>query len=625
MAIVKEESTSFGDYTLEDLLQMSLLASRRVNTDPIDSAVCDAFPDTTAAVKGFEELQFEPFSPVTKKTEAKINHTESGETFLVSKGAPEIMNALPGIDAATEERAAHLVDVQSAKGYKTLGVCKSVDGGETYSMVGYLSIMDEPRHDTKATIENAIALGVQVKMITGDQKKIAIEVARKLGMGENIMGPEIWLVNNRAVAAAGDIGSLSELASGFASVKPEHKHKVVTSLQEKGHVVGMTGDGVNDAPALAVANVGIAVADATDAARGAADIVLTEEGLSTIITAIRRSRMIFRRLESYIVYRLASSVFILGFFLISIISLKFDFPTWCLILLSIVNDFTVMATSSDNVRSSAYPLYWDVPQLVVKALLIGGICVLQAFLLLYFVQQGQQGEIQWLKNIGMHDMMDCEIVAVMYLNIAVCIQLNIFSARNKRFFFQTSEESDASPLPSMVLCVPVLGAVVLSTFLAVYWDADVALGGGNPMKGCGWGPAGAVWVWCIVWFLIIEVFKVALQGVYDRPNDGVEELFQGPIGRMVEEQMGFGPKEGEQDSLALMLTRQNRNSVTTSNRTAAALALAAAGEEMPVDRLPRLDKVSTLSMLKTIDALRVHVHALERRLMALDGHLVVEE
>merc|ERR1711871_1131729 len=129
-------------------------------------------------------------------------------------------------------------------------------------------------------------------------------------------------------------------------------------------------------------------------------------------------------------------------------------------------------------------------------------------------------------------MQDCEIVAVIYLNIAICIQLDIFSARNKRFFFQTEEKDDAAPPPSVYLCIPVFGAIILSTFLAVYWDAEWRLGGGNPMKGCGWGPAGAVWIWCLVWFVIIEVFKVGLQSVYDRPNDGVSELFQGSIGRM---------------------------------------------------------------------------------------------
>jgi H+-transporting ATPase len=379
---------------------------------------------------------FDPFSPLTKKVTATVRVKASGETWLVAKGAPEIMNALPGIDADVEAKASEVVEEKSAIGFKTLGVCRTKlvgdapDGTEEWEMVGYLCIEDPARHDSAHTIVEAQSRGVEVKMITGDQKLIAKKVANDLQLGKVIFGPEIWLPNNNAVEHAGGVGKLAEMANGFASVKPKHKHMIVSELQALGHTVGMTGDGVNDAPALKVANVGIAVADATDAARGAADIVLTKEGLSTIVTAINRSRMIFRRLESYIIYRLASSCFILGFFFVSITALKFDFPTWTLILLSIINDLTVMATSKDNVRTSAYPLYWDIPRISMLACVIGFVCILQSFLLLFFLQQGSysssSSQIEWLSVFGLHDLETCEIVAVMYVLCSIVLPFFLF-------------------------------------------------------------------------------------------------------------------------------------------------------------------------------------------------------
>ena len=451
------------------------------------------------------------------------------------------------------------------------------------------------------------------------------------------------------------------MANGFASVKPKHKHRIVTELQNLGHTVGMTGDGVNDAPALKVANVGIAVADATDAARGAADIVLTKEGLSTIVTAINRSRIIFRRLESYIVYRLASSCFILGFFVLSIMALRFDFPTWCLILLSIVNDLTVMATSKDNVRTSAYPLYWDIPRLCMLAVTIGSVCILQAFLLLNFLQQGSyntnSSEIEWLSNIGLSGLEDCEIVAVMYLNMAISIQLNIFSARNKRFFFQCSEADDASPPPSMILCTPVIGAIILSIFLAVYWDEDVKLGGGNPMKGCGWGPAGATIVWCLVWFVIQEFVKVFANGLWDSTsNEGISDLFMSPMSRFFFSKKGRqGHVESESERVAdsvKILEGADASRRRSSGGAQLSKAAAEAAGDVPKlhvapiesynETLPSIlelanhdsSKLPTTlhsmaylkenssqkkELIATINAMRQHIVQLEQRVAQLDG------
>ncbi|MEL6312056.1 MAG: HAD-IC family P-type ATPase, partial [Pseudomonadota bacterium] len=369
----------------------------------------------------------------------------------------------------------------------------------------YLALIDPPRHDTGETIVEAQKRGCEVKMITGDQRKIGIEVARRLHMGTNIFGPEVWSSSNSAIDRAGGLANLALSAHGFAGVHPEHKYKVVEALQSVGHTVGMTGDGVNDAPALALANVGIAVADATDAARGAADIVLTQEGLSTIVIAINKARIIFRRLESYIIYRLASSCLILGFFTLLVTSTRFEFPTWVLILLSIVNDLTVIATSKDNMRTSNHPLKWDVPKLALIAATIGIIGVVQAYLFLYLMMN-ENRVFFWKRS----NLQDCRIVAAIYLDLAITIQLNIFSARTRRFIFDFRAEKDAAPPPSKILMAPVLGALIGSTFLAVYWPATVRLGSGTAMRGVGWSTAALVWLWAIVWYAIAEMAKVGM-------------------------------------------------------------------------------------------------------------------
>lgn len=231
-------------------------------------------------------------------------------------------------------------------------------------------------------------------MVTGDQLAIAVETCRRLNMGTNIMeGKELMYAKD------GDntLASKVDKVDGFAGVYPEHKYKIVEALQSAGRLVGMTGDGVNDAPALKKANVGIAVADATDAAKGAADIILTEEGIGTIITAIVQSRMIFRRLETYIIYRMASSLTILMFFFFAVIILAFTFPTWTLVLLSLTNDLSAMATSFDRVYSSEFPELWNMTKCLFQGVRYacvvdassarqGRRCVHAAFTLMYHIE-----------------------------------------------------------------------------------------------------------------------------------------------------------------------------------------------------------------------------------------------
>ena len=290
---VLDESTG-----AEDLLLVACLAARFENQDAIDKAVTNALVDTTRLTK-YKVKRFVPFNPVDKKTMAYVEMKDyiskvEGETggFIVSKGAPSVMHELPGVSAEARARAKEIIVEKAERGLRVVGVASSFDDGKSWTLLGYISLLDPPRHDTAHTIAEAQAQGIDVKMITGDQRAIAIETARRLELGTNILGSDIWSETNALIAKAGGLGKLAEECNGFASVFPEHKFKIVESLQNEGHICGMTGDGVNDAPALKRANVGIAVAGATDAAKSAADIVLTAPGLSTIVTALNRSRKV---------------------------------------------------------------------------------------------------------------------------------------------------------------------------------------------------------------------------------------------------------------------------------------------------------------------------------------------
>lgn len=475
------ELIPFGDFTEEDLLIYGALASREEDNDPIDNAVLKKV-SVTEALKGkpdaYNVLDFKPFDPVIKHTEANIKGPD-GRQFKVAKGAPQVILEMAAnredISADVEEK----VNSLASKGYRALGV--AICDKDECHFAGMLGLYDPPHEDSAQTIDTAVSMGVEVKMITGDHAAIAREIASQIGMGTNITTASE--LEEKTDMQAKEIVNKSD---GFAQVFPEHKYRIVELLQDDGHIVGMTGDGVNDAPALKKADAGIAVAGATDAARSAADIVFTAPGLSTIIDAIKESRKIFQRMKSYSIYRIAETVRVLFFIAISIIAFNF-YPVTAImiVLLALFNDAPIMAIAYDNVKYSPFPERWNIREVLSMATFLGIIGVISSFTIFYI-------------GLNILNLSQDMLQSFIFLKLAVAGHLTIFLARTRGPFW--------SIRPSGILFWSTIGTKFLATLVVVY---------GFYISPIGWKLAGIVWLYALVAFVITDVIKVQLYHLLD--------------------------------------------------------------------------------------------------------------
>jgi H+-transporting ATPase len=469
-----------------DLLTAAALASRAEDRDPIDLAVLATAPPRP---HGQRVAGFVPFDPVTKRTEATVS-ANGQAPFRVSKGAPQVIAALCVGDPAVEQMST-VVDGFAARGYRSLGVARTGPGGG-WRLLGVLPLADPPREDSAGTIAAARDLGVTVKMVTGDQVPIGKEIARQTGLGQQILDASVLAAvpggdgepgkeqgGQRAQEAA--LAAQVEAADGFAQVFPEHKYQIVRLLQARGHIVGMTGDGVNDAPALKQADAGIAVAGATDAARAAADVVLLAPGLSVIVDAIRQAREIFARMTSYATYRIAETIRVLLLIALAIVVFNF-FPVTpvMIVFLAVLNDAAILTIAYDHVRGSAKPAAWDMRTVLVVATALGTMGVAETFLLFALASQ-------------VFGLSHTFIRTLIYLKLSVSGHLTIFVTRTRGPFW-------TRPAPAPLLLGAVIGTQLIATTIAVY---------GLLMTPLGWGWAGVVWAYALAWFLVEDQVKLA--------------------------------------------------------------------------------------------------------------------
>jgi len=457
------------------------IASRAENQDPIDMAVIGGVKDAEKYAS-YKVTHFQPFDPVHKRTEATAISSEGG-TFKVTKGAPQVILNLSANADQIREEVDKVVNGFAARGFRSLGVARSDDQGQ-WRFLGVLPLFDPPRDDSKATIHTAQAMGSRVKMVTGDQLAIAREVADQLGMGPHILDAQLF--GDTSHHEGGQLADAIERADGFAQVYPEHKYHIVDALQQRGHIVGMTGDGVNDAPALKKADVGVAVSGATDAARAAADIVLLSPGLSVIIQAIRESRKIFQRMNSYAIYRIAETIRLLLFMTLSILVFNF-YPVTAImiVLLALLNDGPILAIAYDRTRCSNDPEKWNMPVVLGISSILGLTGVLASFGLYYYVKQ-------------YCDLSDDVIRSFMFLKLAVDGHLTIFVTRTRGPFWSIA--------PAPILFWTAVGTKLLATVVAVY---------GLMMAPIGWQWAAVIWAYALVWFLVNDRVKLAAYRIMD--------------------------------------------------------------------------------------------------------------
>ncbi len=459
-----------------DVLSAACLASRAEDHDPIDLAVLAAGESATPA--DAQVTEFVPFDPVVKRTEAGVVQA-GGERYRVSKGAPQAVAQLCGADPATESMGRQ-VDAFAERGFRSLAVARTAGDGR-WRLLGLLALADPPRPDSAATVAAAQELGTQVKMVTGDQLAIGGQIARQVGIGEHIL-PATALENGTDDA---ELADLVEQADGFAQVFPEHKYRIVQLLQQRGHIVGMTGDGVNDAPALKQADAGIAVAGATDAARAAADVVLLAPGLSVIVEAIRLAREIFARMTSYATYRIAETIRVLLLVSLAIVAFNF-FPVTAamIVLLAVLNDGAILAIAYDHARGSARPASWDMRTVLVVAGALGVLGVLETFLLFALAH-------------SVFGLDTDSIRTLIYLKLSLSGHLTVFVTRTRGPFW-------TRPGPSRLLLGAVIGTQVTATLIA---------GFGLLMAPLGWGWAATVWGYSLFWFLVEDRVKLAAYAV----------------------------------------------------------------------------------------------------------------
>jgi H+-transporting ATPase len=513
----------------QSLFLIGALASKPENRDPIELPIFryidEHFPNLDW--KSYRQVAFTPFDPVSKRTEATVER--DGERFVVMKGAAQVL--IPMTELSDEAMAAigEKLDQLASRGYRTLAVGRRC-GDAPLELIGLIPLYDPPREESKQVIADMHEHGVEVKMVTGDNMAIAREIADLLGLQQRTMrsGQLSGTASNElldlasvlsaaiyqrlkpdvsqkdAQRFAGEVMSavhamydtrllereflhthesaiveLIESVDIFAEVVPEDKYRIVDTLQKAGHIVAMTGDGVNDAPALNKADCGIAVANATDAARAAADVILTVPGLTVINDAIKQARITFERMKSYATFRIAETIRIILFMTLSIVVFDF-YPITALmiILLALLNDIPILAIAYDNTRIDRHPVRWNMPALLTVSSVLGTTGVIASFVLFFLLRE--------------YGFSEDVIRTLLFLKLIIAGHSTLYITRTEGWFWQR-------PWPSPLLLGATFGTEILGTLIAVC---------GFLITPIGWKYALLMWAYAVAWFLVNDAVKI---------------------------------------------------------------------------------------------------------------------
>ncbi|WP_457749778.1 plasma-membrane proton-efflux P-type ATPase [Sulfurimonas sp.] len=555
-----------NNYTQEKLMLYAAFASKQENEDPIEKPIFDYIMEhkLTQELTKVKMKKFIPFDPVHKKTEGVFDND-----LIYTKGAPQVIIELCDTTEFDAKAAYKQVEDFAHKGFRTLGVAYKKCAEDKYHFVGLLPLFDPPREDSKEAIAEANAKGVAVKMVTGDNIAVAKYIAGILNIGQDIedikelkgestkeyiylseilsrsilktikteLTPDeltqavkkiVTEVQKELAAKPLQDGSVKkheseiikiiESSNGFAQVFPEDKYYIVDKLQKANHIVGMTGDGVNDAPALKKADCGIAVSGATDAARAAADIVLMAPGLRVIVDAIEQARIVFERMKSYVVYRIAETVRILIFMTLSIVIFDFyPITAIMIILLALLNDIPIMAIAYDNTKVEKKPVRWDMKSVFILSTWLGVAGVLSSFTIFYITMiylKTHPDTAMFLPEVpSWVDMKDDKsflafVQTLFFVKLIIAGHYTIFNTRIADWFFK-------KPYPSWPLVTASLVTALGGTAIGLYSFGLIPR--------INWQWALFLWGYVTAWFIFNDVVKMAVIKYY-RKRYGKEAL-----------------------------------------------------------------------------------------------------
>ena len=477
----------------EECILSAALASKEEDNDAIDLAIINGLENKSVLEK-YKQTNFIPFDPVSKRTESTVI-LPNGNNARYTKGAPQVIIDMSAMSNEENLKADETVTSFAKRGYRTLGIAKSEDDGKSWVFLGIIPMFDPPRDDSAETIENAKTHGLKVKMVTGDDIAIAAETSKNLGLGSHIQAATDLFGEQSPDHLSARTAECIEKADGFGRVFPEHKYGIVKALQSRNHIVAMTGDGVNDAPALKQADAGIAVSGATDAARAAAALILTAPGLSVIIEAIEIARKIFERMTSYTIYRIAMTIDIMFFVVLAMIF----FPTLpgtnvsfqpltavMIILLALLDDIPIMTIAYDNTIVDPKPVRWNMSSILSISAVLGFFAVLQTFGIFFIGVNVNGKEFMGAVISPQH------IQTMIFLQLVVGGHLMLFVARTKRLFFMP-------PFPGAPLFLAIIGTQIFAAAMC---------GFGLLVHKLPWQLIGAVWIYCLIWMFVLDIVKI---------------------------------------------------------------------------------------------------------------------
>ncbi len=540
---------TFGKNTKEDVILYAAMASKKENEDPIEKPIFELLKKQDKTLKGVKELKFKPFDPVSKRTEATVMYKK--RKIVLTKGAPQIILSLCGKNNDYEQEVNKKVDEFAEKGFRTLAVAFRDFNDIDFKPIGLIAMYDPPREDSAHAIKELKNLGVDVKMVTGDHEAVARYIAGILKIGDKTI--DRWELNNQSVkeyvvlskiisealykklykkATASQIQKFTddivskveeeldqELPAGsikkheseiikvientdiFAEVFPEDKYFIVEHLQKAKYAVGMTGDGVNDAPALRKADVGIAVAGSTDAAKAAAALVLVKPGLSLILHAINVARKTFERMNSYTIFRIAETLRIIFFMGLSILIYHmYPLTAVMIIVLALLNDIPILSIAYDNTVVDKKPINWDLKESFIMATFLGVAGVVSSFTLLFI-----------LFDLSLPIAM---IQSLFFAKMVIAGHGTIYNTRTKEWFWK-------KPYPSWLLFGATFSTRIIGTIVAVY--------GFGIMEPIGWKLASLMWAYALAWFVFNDaVKKLVLKFYYTKKSSIISTKFSSP-------------------------------------------------------------------------------------------------